>query len=204
MSTIRSFWGVGTNVGDTLTPVILEHFTKHKAEWVSSLDDNKLLMCGSILEFAKPGDTVLGAGHYRDEQIDLTDVRVLALRGKLSGKAPAYGDPALLLPLIYKPKVEKSKRRGIIPHLWDQKNYDDYIDVNLPWKKFIDAVVACESVVSTSLHGKIIADAYGVPARWHHYPAIPGARRKYGDYLSGIKDGIAKSQIDLLKALAAL
>lgn len=68
---MRMFWGVGTNVGDTLSPVILEHFTNHKAEWVSSLEDNKLLMCGSILEFAKPGDTVLGAGHYKHNLIDL-------------------------------------------------------------------------------------------------------------------------------------
>lgn len=201
---MRCFWGVGTNVGDTLTPVILEHFTKHKAEWASSLDDNKLLMCGSILEFAKPGDVVLGAGHYKRSPIDLTGVKVLALRGKLSGKAPVYGDPALLLPLIYNPKIKKTKATGYIPHLWEQKNYTDFIDVNLPWREFVDEILKCERVLSSSLHGKIIADAYGVPARWYHYPAIPGARRKFGDYLSGIDGGIEAAQIGLLKALGEL
>lgn len=201
---MRAFWGVGTNVGDTLTPVILEYFTKHKAEWVSSLDDNKLLMCGSILEFAKPGDTVLGAGHYKKNPVNLNGVNVLALRGRLSGEAPVYGDPAILLPLIYKPVVKKTKKRGFIPHLWDQKNYNDYIDVNLPWREFVDAVVACESIVSTSLHGKIIADAYNIPARWMLYEEIPGAAIKYYDYLSGTEDGIEAAQEGLLKELAKL
>lgn len=201
---MRAFWGVGTNVGDTLTPVILEHFTKHKAEWVSSLDSNKLLLCGSILEFALPGDTVLGAGDYRLGSQDLSGVNVLALRGKLSGEAPIYGDPAILLPLIYNPKVPKTKEVGVIPHLYDQENYQEYIDVNLPWQDFVKEVLACERVISSSLHGYIIAQAYGVIADWYEYKPIPGARIKYEDYRSGIDDGIEKGQERLLKVLAEL
>lgn len=203
MSTIRSFWGVGNNVGDTLTPVILEHFTKHKAEWVSSLGDNKLLMCGSILEFAKPGDTVLGAGHYKKKPVNLTDVNVLALRGSLSGDAPCYGDPAILLPLMYQPKIKKKHKVGYIPHLWD-RNLDQTIDVNWHWQDFVKAILECEEVVSTSLHGVIIAQAYGVPARWRWYKEIPGATVKYLDYLTGIEDGIETAQECLLKSLAEL
>lgn len=201
---MKAFWGVGTNVGDTLTPVILEHFTGNKAEWVSSLDDNKLLMCGSILEFAKPGDTILGAGHYRDEKIDLTGCNVLALRGKNSGEAPVYADPAILLPLIYKPNVPKTKAVGYIPHLWEQKDGLDYIDVNLPWREFVDEVLSCQKVYSSSLHGKIIADAYGVPCEWLESSIVPGARIKYKDYISGISGGIEKAQNDLIKVLESL
>lgn len=201
---MRAFWGVGTNVGDTLTPVILEYFTNHKAEWVSSLDSNKLLLCGSILEFALPGDTILGAGHYQHDKVDLTGVNVIALRGKHSGEAPTYGDPAVLLPLIYSPKIQKSRELGYIPHLWDQKNYIDFIDVNLPWQDFVDAILTCDRVESSSLHGVIIAHAYGVPAVWRHYKEIPGADIKYMDYLSGVEDGIEATQQGLLKALAKL
>lgn len=201
---MKAFWGVGTNIGDTLTPVILEHFTSYEAEWVSSLDSGKLLMCGSILEFAKPGDTVLGAGHYKKKPIDLKGVNVLALRGKRSGSAPVYGDPAILLPLIYAPSSLTKKEVGYIPHLWDQKNYTDFIDVNLPWDKFIDEVTSCERIVSSSLHGFIIAQVYGVPVEWIHYKPIPGARIKYEDYLSGVQDGIEKAQVDLIKVLGEL
>lgn len=201
---MKAFWGVGTNVGDTLTPHIVERFTKHKVQWVPSTESGKLLLCGSILEFALPGDTVLGAGHYRDETIDLSETKVLALRGKHSGNAPVYGDPALLLPLMYKPDIKKSKPVGIIPHLWDRPHYTEYIDVALPWRRFVDEILACERIISTSLHGVIIADAYGVPAEWVHYDKIPGARIKYEDYLSGIKDGIEKAQQNLLEALRKL
>lgn len=202
---MRAFWGVGTNVGDTLTPVLLEYFTPHKAEWVSSLDDNKLLVCGSILEFAKPGDTVLGAGHYKKELINLQGVNVLALRGRLSGEAPVYGDPALLLPLMYKPNIKKTKKVGHIPHIWQQHRFqEEYISVNLPWKDFVDEVLKCETIISSSLHGVIIAQAYGVPVVWQHYKIIPGARIKHEDYLSGVEDGIEKAQQDLLEAMKQL
>lgn len=201
---MRAFWFPGTNVGDTLTPVILEHFTEHKAEWVPTTESGKLLMCGSILEFALPGDTVLGAGDYRLPTQDLSDVKILALRGRVSGQAPCYGDPALLLPLIYKPKINKTKTVGLIPHVWDQKNYPEFIDVNLTWRNFVDEILACENIVSSSLHGFIIAQAYGVPAEWVHYSEIPGARIKYTDYLTGVIEGIEKAQDDLLKALAEL
>lgn len=201
---MKAFWPESTNVGDTLTPVILEHFTNHKAEWVGSDYQGKLLMCGSILEFAKPGDTVLGAGHYKKEQVDLAGVRVMALRGPLSGGAPVYGDPAILLPLIYRPKVKKTRALGYVPHIWDQKNYKDYIDVELPWKKFVNNILACETVITSSLHGFIIAQAYGVPVKWVHYKEIPGARLKYKDYLAGVSDGIDRARDGLLKALAAL
>lgn len=204
MPSLRAFWGKGTNVGDTLTPVILEHFTKYKAEWVSSTEQNKLLMCGSILEHARSGDIILGAGHYKKELIDLRGTNVLALRGMLSGEAPRYGDPAVLLPLIYKPFVGITKKLGNIPHLWDQKNYTDYIDVNLHWKDFVKEILKCEKIITTSLHGFIISQAFGVPVEWREYSEIPGAKIKYEDYLSGVENGIEKAQKQLLEALKLL
>lgn len=204
---MKCFWGIGNNVGDTLTPVILEYFTKHKAEWVPSTASNKLLMCGSILEFAKPGDTVLGAGHYKKEPVDLTDVLVLALRGPNSGVAPSYGDPAILLPLMYSPTVAKTKKVGYIPHVWQEKTYEqEHISVNLPWKQFVDEILKCELIQSTSLHGIIIAQAYGIPAYWRHDPEIPGSKIKYEDYLAGLEmelglQGAQQSLIDVLERL---
>lgn len=204
MPKIQAFWGQGTNVGDTLTPVILEHFTRYTAEWVPSTETDKLLMCGSILEHAKPGDIILGAGHYKKELIDLRGTNVLALRGRLSGEAPRYGDPGILLPLIYKPFVAITKRVGFTPHLWDQKNYTDFIDVNLGWMDFIKEILKCEKIITTSLHGYIIARAYGVPVEWREYDEIPGAKIKYEDFLTGAEQGIEHSQMELLEGLKQL
>lgn len=201
---IKAFWGVGTNVGDTLTPYIIEFLTGKKAEWVPSTYQGKFLVCGSILEFALPGDTIFGAGHYRDEKIDLSEMRVLALRGKNSGDAPVYGDPAILLPLMYFPEIKKTKEVGYIPHLWCQDSFPEFIDVNLPWKEFVDEILSCKKIVSSSLHGFIIAQAYGVKAEWILDERIPGAEIKYQDYLTGVKDGIKKAQKDLISAFEVI
>lgn len=198
---IKACWGVGTNVGDTLTPFILEYFTGHEVEWVPCTYQGKFLVCGSILEFALPGDTILGAGHYKKEKIDLSEMNVLALRGTDSGEAPVYGDPAILLPLMYNPDIKKTKKVGYVPHLWCQDSFQEFIDVNLPWKEFVDEILECEKIISSSLHGFIIAQAYGVEAEWILDKRIPGAEIKYRDYLTGVKDGVPKAQQDLIGVL---
>lgn len=124
----------------------------------------------------------------------------------------AAGDPALLLPKYYRPKNVNGDRIGVIPH-YDQygslitaiqpnnhygdahpllfkfgQAYDNnpnilIIDPFLPVKEFIDAVCSCTRIVSSSLHGLIVADAYGVPNSWLGY----GDEFKYRDYYSTTK-----------------
>lgn len=197
------FWGSG-NVGDTLSPSILEAFTKHKAERAGAHESGKLLMCGSIVEFALPGDTIVGSGSYTNEKYDFTGVNIISFRGKHTGKAPLYGSPALVLPLIYNPKVPKKREVGYIPHLWDGADYPEYISVKLDWKRFVWELLSCERIVTTSLHGFILANAYGIPAEWVESKRVPGARIKYEDYLSGIDQTIEKTQENVLKALAKI
>jgi pyruvyltransferase len=107
-----------------------------------------------------------------------------------------YGDPALLLPLIYNPDIQKTHEIGIIPHYVDKKivlqkyafdsGFNKFIDVSLPWKKFIDEVLSCKTIISSSLHGIIIAEAYGIPATWAvHSDKVIGNGFKFRDYLTG-------------------
>ncbi len=113
-----------------------------------------------------------------------------------------YGDPALLLPKFYQPK-NSVKRQGIglIPH---HKDFDEpakleqllskYPDAKLinmtsyeKWTDVIDEMCSCEKVMSSSLHGLIVADAYGVSNTFcefvHHHTNYD----KFDDYFLSVK-----------------
>lgn len=184
------------NVGDTLSPIIFEHFTGKKAECVGTEEEGKLMMVGSFLEFVRPHDILLGVGSnkpkfvLRDVEATYLSVRGPLTRERISGpEVPEiYGDPALLLPLIYTPEVAKSKRIGIIPHVVDKPLFEgtEYIDIEQDWKKVVDDICSCERVISSTLHGIVLAEAYGVPATWAVYSRnIAGGPFKYQDYFLG-------------------
>ena len=129
-----------------------------------------------------------------------------------------YGDPALLLPLHYNPQRTQKHNFGIIPHFSEfdiakgiipeseevhyikAKGYDD-------WHEFINEILESEVVLTSSLHGLIVSEAYGVPCVWVEFDGCkPRDRFKYDDfYLSIGKSGIDPVIIknaDQLKELA--
>lgn len=82
-----------------------------------------------------------------------------------------YGDPAILMPLIYQPKVEKKHDLLVIPQFVTEsefrKNHPNLYMVSMntnDYKSVIDAIVSSKMVITSSLHGIILAEAYGVPA----------------------------------------
>lgn len=135
----------------------------------------------------------------------LRPIEVHALRGKLSkdilskifnyeGKC-VFGDPGLLASLLYSSK-EKKYEIGIIPHYIEncekifldmQKYYKNavVIDVRDYPIRVLKKISQCKCVISTSLHGLIIADSYGIPNQWCVYSnKILGNSFKYYDYYS--------------------
>ena len=93
----------------------------------------------------------------------------------------------LLFPTFYKPKVKQEFKLGVIPHFMDvgsptleQLRRDDRVKIinvvhsrlellpisNRKYLRFVDDICRCEKVVSSSLHGLIVADAYGIPSQW--------------------------------------
>lgn len=186
------------NIGDVISEVILKHFLPEKdLVLVDAKAEGKLCAVGSIMSKVRERDILWGVGCIkRDRRYYFRNVKVLAVRGKLTHNlvfgvnVPAvYGDPALLLPLIYNPKIEKIKGKiGYIPHYVDKSFFEgkEFIDVALPWQEFIDRVLECEEIVSSSLHGIVIAEAYGIPATWARYSGgVIGRNFKFHDYLSG-------------------
>ena len=60
------------------------------------------------------------------------------------------------------------------------------IDVKQDPLKTIDEICSCDMIVSSSLHGIIIAEAYGIDAVWIKLSdKIIGGRFKFNDYFLG-------------------
>ena len=178
MRKVNTYWQQEDNFGDKLTPYILEKL--FGVEAVLKKHGNKLLGIGSILTHAEKGDTVWGSGALSPQHKPKSNrLNILALRGPntrkvlkdmgIKIKEVPFGDPALLLPRVYKPDVKKEYKIGITPHYVDvhiaKSQFAGYhlIEPTLPIEQYIDEVNKCELIVSSSLHGIICADAYGVP-----------------------------------------
>jgi pyruvyltransferase len=226
MNYIPAYWCLSSNFGDNLNHYLISQLSNNKhVVFVSPTDDCEKYMCiGSILNHDVKNCNVWGSGVANSNDIVAPKKKIFAVRGKLTGNLlnqqgiehdEVYGDPALLLPLIYYPKQYKTKSFfktkiiGIIPHYVDAKIIQDslsdlnptinrslfnssntlikIIDVNLPIERFINEVTACDSIISSSLHGLICADAYGIPSLWAKFSNnIGGDDFKYHDYYSSI------------------
>lgn len=176
------------NLGDYLSPVVFKYMLDYfKIDQNITLKKTKhLLGIGSILSQGYQNATVWGSGLLCDNskkaqlslRIKKLDIR--AVRGPLTRKAlinagqkcpEKYGDPAILMPLIYEPaKVIKRYDVSLILHhthsLSTLTNHDIH-QINVlttNYKEFIDEILSSKLIISSSLHGIILAETYGVPA----------------------------------------
>lgn len=200
---IKTFYHKNNNLGDVLTPIILTHLTGLKTEYVKPQTKGKLLAVGSIIpNKLQENDIVWGSGSLRGDKFSLPKgVKVYAVRGKLTRdlidiEVPeVYGDPALLMPHIYKPKVDKIGKVGLLPHFTDywfiQGRYGNKNTINILGdpKETIKRMLQYDKIVTSSMHGVILADAYGIPVVWTKlidpiYREQKGDEFKFVDYFS--------------------
>jgi hypothetical protein len=169
---------------------------------------------GSILGNVNNKCIVWGSGIISKEQ-PIKKAKFLAVRGPqtrafLLNKGfevpEIYGDPALLLPKHYNPKIEKEYKIGIIPHYRDYKivkdfyqNEDSILLIDLMTndvEETTNQFLKCEKIVSSSLHGIIVAHAYGIPAVWQKFSDnVFGDDIKYQDYFESVLIPPYKSDI---------
>lgn len=192
-------WRGKKNFGDALTGFILDQLGVEN-EWAEA-DDADLIAVGSILEHLSAGwdGTVAGAGLLRPGvRVDLTNANVIALRGKLTRNAvdlasnarPVLGDPGLLVSDFVRQPPAKFDL-GVIPHWSDTElaqrfPYGHVIDVSGPPERVIAEIASCKRVISSSLHGLIVADAYGIPRQAERFAQAirEGGDHKFLDYAS--------------------
>jgi pyruvyltransferase len=192
---IKAYWWSAKNFGDVLTPIILEWLTGKKVELASRKDSGKILAVGSVMAALKENDIVWGTGWHKHKMVTAPKgATFLAVRGPLTrklikGNVPeVYGDPALLLPKIYFPSVKKTHKVGLIPHyvekpLLKATKGEKMIDIQADWKKVIEDILSCEMIISSSLHGIICAEAFGIPTAWVQVSKkIIGKGLKFNDY----------------------
>jgi pyruvyltransferase len=194
---IPMYWYRGIpNFGDALAPVIVEHFSKGTPVPVSPRYRGKLLAAGSVMHRLAEGDSVWGSGAIQERPITPPpNVRFHAVRGPLTRELiradvpEVYGDPAILLPTFFTPRAEKRYELGLVPHFTDRDAVRvvdpsiSTIEVGSDWREVVEAITACHAILSSSLHGLIVAEAYGVPAAWMTITnKVKGGGFKFRDY----------------------
>ncbi|WOG29986.1 polysaccharide pyruvyl transferase family protein [Endozoicomonas sp. 8E] len=192
------------NWGDILNPYLIEKMTGIPPVFVER--GKGTLAIGSVIKWAQNGCHVWGSGTSRRPEKLNPNAIYHSVRGPLTraevlrngGYCPAvYGDPALLLPLFYNPNVKKKYKLGYIPHYQhrainfpgDAKVIDILSVSDQDIERFINEVLECKYIISSSLHGIIIANAYGIPAQWvtvsQSETQVHGDNTKFDDYFLG-------------------
>lgn len=200
------YWTGKKNFGDLLTDLLIKRFTGLSTNLVTP-DKADLVMVGSILEHL-PKDfsgVIAGAGKLHEKTIiDFPNAKILGVRGPLTAKGLkgniVLADPGLLADELV-PLEDKKYDLGIVPHWTDTKLEHDprfmkyspkIIRVNDDPLKVITEISQCKKIISSSLHGIIIADAFGIPRRIEISPRVlshphqEGGLFKWNDYSESI------------------
>jgi pyruvyltransferase len=205
-------WQDFTNFGDLLSEKIVTRIVGHRiattlnSRLLTECGKRKLLGLGSIIHMAEDNDVIWGSGinGKHPDRMDtkiyrFTKLDVRAVRGPLTRQfllemgidcPEVYGDPALLIPRLFpefKRAENPSRKYIIIPHYSDEHlfiNHPHMVTVQEDWDEVIRQILDSRFVISTSLHGIVLAESFGIPAR---YLKVSNAEPlfKYADYYYG-------------------
>jgi len=160
---------------------------------------------GSIMSRVRDNSVVWGTGAFGTEQSRQLNKRAQyhTVRGPLSRQLlknrgldipEVYGDPALLTPLFFDAPEKKTHEIGLVLR-WSEF---DWIKAPVgPGVKIIDLgssdveetltqILSCNRIVTSSLHGLIIADTYGIPNAFLASNTPKGGIFKYLDYFASV------------------
>lgn len=195
------------NAGDELSFTLVKSILNATGTNVYTSSFSKQLFCiGSVLHFAKTGSCIWGTGlngKVSKDKIKFETLDVRAVRGPLTQKfliergidvPNVFGDPGILVPYFY-PKslflTQNDPKPLLIPHFREdltkiaQPSGFELGTAKCTAEEFISQIVNASEVVTGSLHGLIIAHAYGIPAKLV-LPSSDETEFKYLDYAQGI------------------
>lgn len=226
MQKLWALWMYINNFGDLLTPFIFENlFNINVIPIKKELAQSKIITipfilgCGSLIQYYYLNNSYIwGTGFIKPtKKIKGKPKEIWAVRGPLSRKIlitnnvkcpKNYADAGILLGDIFNKKIKKEYLLGIIPHYVERKvsllkkykqNKDIIvIDLTNPIETIVKKAKACQYIISSSLHGIILADTF-------HIPRLPiklsnsliGGGFKFKDY--NLSVGINFSRFNLNK-----
>jgi pyruvyltransferase len=193
--TVNVFWYMSNNFGDNLNYYLVKRLSEKEPVYCDDRANQKhYIVCGSILTECNDNSTLWGPGMANYGESISSKPEVCMVRGELTrqqlGVECAVGDPCLLMPRLYWPVVNKRHKCGVIPHWKDVEQVAATTDAYLinplkPALEVIHDILSCETIMSSSLHGLILSDAYGIPNYWMDTGmAIGGDGFKFDDYYS--------------------
>ena len=167
---------------------------------------------GSMIQIAKNDYHIWGSGFLTNIKTsgrnDFRRLNIHAVRGpltrnfiqdmKLNIEVPEiFGDPALLCSEFLQPVriPEYSTKIGIVPHyanhakikkMFNESNLNklDYIFIDPLGihTEVVKKIISCKYIISNSLHGLIISDAYNIPNVWLNIQIANHPDFKFIDY----------------------
>ncbi|MBO0907684.1 polysaccharide pyruvyl transferase family protein [Arthrobacter sunyaminii] len=226
------WWDERANFGDAVGPWLVRQISGLKPVngWRRQLDVPPLLTVGSTAGWLEQdGTRVWGTGLMRTPEpavierlAGLHGVRVHAVRGALTGAElrsqlgwtvpEVYGDPALLLPRFMPvPDGQPSQGRvALVPHLDHRGLLPDsgdagvhVVDARQGMEQVVREIAGSRACISSSLHGIIVAQAYGVPWVWVRISdaVIAGDTFKFRDFFTTLEES-AVTRVDVTAAQA--
>tara|TARA_B100000809_G_scaffold262621_1_gene314006 strand:+ start:990 stop:1829 length:840 start_codon:yes stop_codon:yes gene_type:complete len=207
---IKAWWYKtgGNNFGDVICPILLRALTGQEIEF--SRDEGTLVSIGSVA--FHPYDNKMlfwgsGALKNKSKQKHQHAHRILAVRGPRTRECflregfdcpEVYGDPGIILPLLYPREAIANEQRieiGILPHHVDYERVAKFKVVQDERIKVIDicgqtievlkAITACDLLITSSLHGLIVGEAYSIPTAFIEFgKKLYGRLFKFEDYFN--------------------
>ena len=205
------------NFGDELSALVIREASGTKPAW-APMRDASMIGIGSIIElYTSRGGAgyIWGSGIRSDKATHVVPPsKVLAVRGAYTRDhlgLPAdttLGDPGLLARALYR----RPRRRSgelVLPHFSSFANPTGrraiqafaargsrILAPSAPVDEVCREIAGCGHLLTSSLHGLVVADALGTPATLVNFAAIREPQFKYADYASVFGHPVAFASVE--------
>jgi hypothetical protein len=227
--------GTVPNYGDAISPLLVEHLARRPVRYAPPRSADLIAVGSLLTDVLGHRWKRVVTGRFdrlrcwgtgaftADGLRPAAWLEVGALRGTLTRDAMGVptstpvGDPGLLVPRLLDRQPVRTIRWGIVPHYIErdlpaiQRLVADnptarLIDLNHPDLLATTRMIgSCHFIISSSLHGLIVADAFGIPNVWASWSTrLAGGSWKFRDYGTAVGRDFAQPVGEDLGDLRAL
>ncbi|WP_029253128.1 polysaccharide pyruvyl transferase family protein [Paraoerskovia marina] len=207
------------NFGDEISSPIIERLTGRRVRWTSA-ETCDIVAAGSVIQQITKlkraqlpvfwGSGLISPPKDSSRPVSLPAV---AVRGQLTrsrvrttaSEDLVLGDPGILANLLLRRAPRKRFTVGVLPHYQDAN--DPFLQtllalgprvrrIEVTWtpEEVVNEIASCDVLLSSSLHGLIVADSLGVPSLHLKFSEkLLGGEYKFRDYNSIYTPGRQKS-----------